>query len=216
MRPIFAFLAYLATIPAANWLIGHFGAFCIPNGPCMIPVGFGLAAPSGVLLVGIAFVLRDIVHRQLGWRWASAAIAAGSVLSLLVAPPALALASVAAFALSEALDQAVYAPLWRRRLVLAVLLSGLVGAAVDSAVFLWLAFGNLDFIAGQIVGKMWMVGLAAIVLWMHENCLLRHRWGAWRHGHIPAPFDEDYRARNCTRCGVSDSSADPHSHWGRM
>jgi hypothetical protein len=31
---------------------------------------------------------------------------------------------------------------------------------VDSIVFLYLAFGSLDFLAGQIVGKLWMVLLA--------------------------------------------------------
>jgi hypothetical protein len=34
---------------------------------------------------------------------------------------------------------------------------------VDSAAFLWLAFGSLDFLAGQVVGKAWAV-LAAIPL----------------------------------------------------
>ena len=27
-------------------------------------------------------------------------------------------------------------------------------------IFLWLAFGSLDFLSGQIVGKLWMVILA--------------------------------------------------------
>jgi queuosine precursor transporter len=67
------------------------------------------------------------------------------------------------------MDQAVYAPLWRRRLVLAVLASGLVGAAVDSALFLWLAFGSLDHLAGQVVGKTWMVAAAAGLLWWRHR-----------------------------------------------
>ena len=163
------FLLYLATIPAANWLIGHAGTMCVPNGPCLIPVGFELMAPSGVLMIGIGLVLRDLVHRELGWRWATAGIAAGSALSCTVAPPALALASMTAFALSEAMDQAVYAPLWRRRLVLAVLVSGTVGALADSALFLWLAFGSLDHMTGQLVGKMWMVGAAAGMLWLRAR-----------------------------------------------
>jgi uncharacterized PurR-regulated membrane protein YhhQ (DUF165 family) len=50
--------------------------------------------------------------------------------------------------------------LQRKRLVLAVLASGAVGAVVDSAVFLWMAFGSFDFIAGQIVGKIWMTIIA--------------------------------------------------------
>jgi hypothetical protein len=63
----------------------------------------------------------------------------------------------------------LYAPLWRRRLVLAVLASGLVGAAVDSVLFLWLAFGSLDHLAGQLVGKMWMVGAAAGLFWLRAK-----------------------------------------------
>lgn len=121
-------------------------------------------APSGVLMIGAALVLRDAVHRLLGWKWAIAAILFGAVLSFQFSPPALVVASVAAFLLSELADLAVYAPLQRKRLALAVAASGVVGAAIDSAVFLWLAFGSLDFIAGQIVGKLWMTVVAAIIL----------------------------------------------------
>ena len=164
-----AFLLYLATIPAANLLVGHVGTVCVPAGPCLVPVGFGLLAPSGVPMIGIALVLRDSVHRSLGWRWAAAGIVAGSAVSFLLAPPALALASLLAFAFSEAIDQTVYAPLWRQRLVLAVLASGAVGAFLDSALFLWLAFGSLDHMAGQMLGKMWMVGGAAGLLWLRAR-----------------------------------------------
>lgn len=158
-----ALAAYAATIPAANWMIGNFGQ-CVPNGPCLIPVGFGLMAPSGVLMIGAALVLRDAVHRLLGWQLAFGAILIGAALSFQFSPPALVVASVAAFLLSELADLAVYAPLQRKRLVLAVAASGAVGAAVDSSVFLWLAFGSLDFIAGQVVGKLWMTMLAATML----------------------------------------------------
>ena len=41
--------------------------------------------------------------------------------------------------------------------MLAVLASAAVGAALDSVVFLRLAFGSLQFLAGQIVGKLWAV-----------------------------------------------------------
>lgn len=163
------FVAYLATIPLANYLIGHVGTFCAPNGPCLIPVGFGLSAPSGVLMIGAALVLRDAVQQILGIRWAFAAIAAGVVLSALVAPPALVLASAAAFAIAETLDMVVYTPLRRRNLPVAVMASGVVGAAADSAAFLWLAFGSLDFIGGQIVGKAWMATAAAVVLWIWQR-----------------------------------------------
>lgn len=169
---LIVFLAYLATIPAANWLIGNAGTVCISNGPCLIPVGFGLSAPSGVLMIGAALVLRDAVQQFLGIRWAFVAIACGVVLSALVAPPALVIASAMAFAIAELLDLAVYTPLRKRNLSLAVLASGIVGAAADSAIFLWLAFGSLDFIAGQLVGKLWMTLTAAAILQLwHKRAL---------------------------------------------
>lgn len=165
----FAFLAFLATVPLANWMIGNVGTVCIPDGPCLLPVGFGLSAPSGVLVIGAALVLRDMVQQLLGIRWAFAAIVCGVILSALVAPPALVLASAAAFLLSEFADLGVYTPLRKKGLALAVLASGVVGSIVDSAVFLFLAFGSLDYIAGQVVGKLWMAGLgAAFLAWRRK------------------------------------------------
>jgi queuosine precursor transporter len=160
-------LAFAATVPAANWLIGNAGTECIPNGPCLIPVGFGLMAPSGVLMIGLALVLRDAVHEAGGVLLALGAILLGGVASWLFAPPMLVLASVSAFLLAELFDLLVYTPLRKRQLAVAVIASGAVGAFVDSAVFLWAAFGSLDFIAGQVLGKLWMSLAAAsgIVAW---------------------------------------------------
>ena len=90
----------------------------------------------------------------------SISAASGAILSAAVAPVSLVLASGVAFLLSEFADLAVYTPLARRRLVAAVVASSLVGLVVDSILFLWLAFGSLDFLAGQIVGKGWMVLLS--------------------------------------------------------
>jgi len=154
-------LGFGLCIPAANWLIGNAGTFCVPEGPCLIPVAPGLMAPSGVLMIGLALVLRDLVQRRLGLTWVSAAILAGAAISWFLAPPALVVASVAAFLLSEFTDLAVYTPLQERRLMLAVAASSAVGLMVDSLVFLYLAFGNVDFLAGQVIGKSWMV-LAAL------------------------------------------------------
>ncbi len=88
------------------------------------------------------------------------AIVAGAIISAGLSPPSIVLASATAFLLSETIDFAVYTPLARKRLVLAVVASSTVGLVVDSIIFLWLAFGSLDFLAGQIVGKAWMVLLA--------------------------------------------------------
>ncbi|MBK19559.1 MAG: beta-carotene 15,15'-monooxygenase [Rhodospirillaceae bacterium] len=162
--------AFALTIPAANWLIGNAGTVCLDNGPCLIPVAPGLMAPSGVLMIGLALVLRDLVQRRLGVKFAIAAILAGAALSAFLAPPALVLASGTAFLVSELADFAVYTPLQRRRLVLAVFASGIVGLVIDSAIFLYLAFGSLDFIAGQIVGKSWMIVLALpAIMWLRQR-----------------------------------------------
>lgn len=155
-----AFLLFLACIPAANWLIGNVGTVCVPGGPCLIPVAPGLMAPSGVMVIGTALVLRDAVHRLLGPAAALAAIGIGAVVSLWLAPPTLVMASGAAFLLSELADFTVYTPLQRRRLLLAVVASSAVGLVVDSVVFLYLAFGSLDYVGGQVVGKAWALLLA--------------------------------------------------------
>lgn len=162
-------IAFAAAVPAANWLVGNVGTECIPNGPCLIPVGLGLAAPSGVLMIGAALVLRDMVHEAAGVKAALLAIAIGGLLSWFVAPPALIFASLASFVLAELADLAIYTPLRRRHLGLAVLSSGVVGAAVDSAIFLWLAFGSLDFIEGQMIGKVWFSVAGGLIVWIRRK-----------------------------------------------
>jgi uncharacterized PurR-regulated membrane protein YhhQ (DUF165 family) len=172
----FLYLAgFIACVPAANWLIGNVGTVCIPRGPCLIPVApFGITAPSGVLMIGLALVLRDLVQRRLGKGWALAAIVVGAALSGLVAPLALVVASVAAFLLSELADFAVYTPLQKRGLIRAVVLSSLVGLCVDSVAFLYLAFGSLDYLGGQILGKAWMVLLSIPVIRLLRDRDERH------------------------------------------
>jgi uncharacterized PurR-regulated membrane protein YhhQ (DUF165 family) len=168
---IFFLFLFALTIPAANWLIGHAGTTCVPpHGPCLIPVAPGLMAPSGVTMVGIALVLRDLVQRRLGTTLSALAVLVGSGLSALYAPPSLVIASATAFLLSEFADLAVYTPLARRRLVAAVIASTCAGLVVDSIVFLWLAFGSLEFLAGQVVGKSWMVLLSIpFVAWLRRR-----------------------------------------------
>jgi queuosine precursor transporter len=164
-------ILFALTIPLANWLIGHVGTSCVgPQGPCVVSVAPGLMAPSGVMMAGIALVLRDLVQRRLGVAISALAIVFGSGLSALLAPASLVVASATAFLLSEFADLAVYTPLARRRLVAAVIASSSVGLVVDSVVFLWLAFGSLDFLAGQVVGKAWMVLLSIpFVAWLRRR-----------------------------------------------
>ena len=154
---LLAFVVFLGLVPLANWMILHVGTVCAPNGPCVIPVAPGLMAPSGVVTVGVALVLRDVVQRCLGTVMGLVAVLAGTALSVLVAPPALVLGSGVAFLLSELADFAVYTPLQRRRLLLAVFASSCVGLVVDSLAFLWLAFGSLAFLPGLVIAKFWAV-----------------------------------------------------------
>src|SRR5689334_21233958 len=84
---------FTACVPLANWMVGNVGTVCVPNGPCLVPVAPGIAAPSRVLVVRLALVLRDLVQRRLGRYWALAAIFLGAVLSAAVAPASLILAS---------------------------------------------------------------------------------------------------------------------------
>src|SRR5919206_4471054 len=105
---LLALACFLGLIPLANWMILHVGSVCPANAPCLVPVAPGLMAPSGVVTVGAALVLRDVVQRCLGAAWGMGAIGAGCLLSMLVAPGTLVVASGAAFALSELADFALY------------------------------------------------------------------------------------------------------------
>jgi uncharacterized PurR-regulated membrane protein YhhQ (DUF165 family) len=151
--------AYIATIFAANWAIQTFG---------VVPVGFGLMAPAGVYFVGLAFTFRDLAHDQVGRKWIVVAILIGAGLSALVSPQ-FALASAVAFGLSELADFAIYTPLRERGWLRAVAVSNAVGLVIDSVLFLWLAFGSLEFLPGQIVGKAWMTLLAIALLWAYRK-----------------------------------------------
>lgn len=162
-----AVIAFILTIPAGNWVLMNVGLVCEPEGLCLIPVWPGVMSPSAVLLAGLALVLRDVVHQMLGARWALYCIVAGAVLSAAFSAPSLVLASACAFLFSELADFFVYTPLRHRNLVWAVLLSGFAGAFVDSAIFLSMAFGSLDYVFGQVIGKFWMslIGCALLLVW---------------------------------------------------
>ena len=154
---------YAACIPLANWMIGNVGE-CIPDGPCLLQMGFGLSAPSGVLVIGAALMLRDAIQMIAGWRWGLIAIGIGAIVSYLLSSPFIVMASVASFVLSELVDFAIYTPLAQKRLTLALIASGVVGAIIDSAAFLLIAFGSIDLIGGQVLGKLYAVAVASVII----------------------------------------------------
>lgn len=163
MKYLYFFL-FVGTVVLANWLIGNVGE-CHPNGPCVIPVWFGIYAPSGVLSIGLAFTLRDLVQHSLGVKWTILAIVIGALLSSYLSPY-LALASGCAFLFSELMDLMVYTPLHHNHFWTAVIGSNIVGLVTDSAIFLFLAFGSLQFLEGQVLGKFWMTLVALPVIYL--------------------------------------------------
>lgn len=191
-------LLFMLTIPLANWMIGNVGTECVSNGPCLIPVGFGYVAPSGVLMVALALVLRDLVHERMGIVGALLAVAIGAVLSFVLGDPHVALASAAAFLFAETCDLMVYAPLRERSKPAAVFASGVVGAFVDSAIFIYLAFGSLDFVIGNTIGKLYASFAVALFLILRSRCFLGHAWSTdFPHPHVYVD--------TCDRCGKRKS-----------
>lgn len=140
-RAVAAFVAFLSAAVAANLLTDAYG---------LVPVGFGLTATAGTFAAGAALFTRDALHDAGGRRLVALAIGGGAALSALFAP-SLALASAAAFVTGETLDTIVYAPLRRRSWTGAVLASNVVGAIVDTAVFL--AIAGYPVTSGALAGQ---------------------------------------------------------------
>lgn len=155
--PLFIASLFILTIVGANWALATYG---------IIPIAPGITAPAGVLFAGLAFSLRDFLHDTGGRWWVIGVIAVGGAASWqLEGAQQFAVASAAAFTVSEVLDFAIYAPLRKRGWLRAVALSNIGGLALDSLVFLWLAFGSLQFLEGQLIGKGYMTLLAVVLLW---------------------------------------------------
>jgi queuosine precursor transporter len=171
-----ALVLYVVCIWAANLTLAYVG---------VIPIGWGLYAPAGVLWAGLALTLRDLVHDRLGAPYTVAAIAAGAALSWLISP-SFALASGAAFLVSELSDLAVYAPIRRRNWLAAIALSNTVGLLVDSVLFLWLAFGSLEFLTGLVVAKVYVTLVTVAVLWFWRDVRDANRAHALRHASYEA------------------------------
>jgi uncharacterized PurR-regulated membrane protein YhhQ (DUF165 family) len=143
-------LAYVISIVLVNM-----GFVYVP----MIPL-LGEMFPPMTLLVGLIFILRDFSQREIGHR-VLIAMGIGCILSYIMADPFIAIASVAAFSISELVDWAVYT-YTKRPLRERILFSSAVGTPIDSAVFLSMIgfFSPVGF-ALMVIGKM----IAAIIVW---------------------------------------------------
>jgi uncharacterized PurR-regulated membrane protein YhhQ (DUF165 family) len=137
-----ATLTFVVVIVGANLLTAHYG----------LVAWLGLTATAGTWVAGFAFVARDHLHESGGPRWVAPAIVAGALISAAFSP-ALALASGVAFLFSELADWSVYAPLRKQGRTRAALASNVVGAVVDTFLFLWIAGFPLDGAATQVLVK---------------------------------------------------------------
>jgi len=125
--------AYVASILLVNWLFA----------PAQLVPGVTVwGSPWGDLylaniVVGLVFVLRDYAQRAIGHYVLLATALAGLITYGLV-DPAIAVASVTAFILSEMTDWGVYS-FTHRPLQTRILLSSLIAVPLDTVVFQYLA-----------------------------------------------------------------------------
>jgi hypothetical protein len=171
---IIAVAVYVASVLLANWLTTRYG---------FVPVGFGEKATAGTFAAGGALVVRDAVQDAVGRAGVVALIVAAAVLSFAVAAPAVAVASGAAFLVSETLDMVAYSPLRARarrfgdkRWAVAVAVAGALGAVADTVVFLRVAFGWSAVwpgMPGQLVGKGEVVAALIVIGAVTSHAVLR-------------------------------------------
>ena len=166
----FAALAalFVALVVLANWLASRF----------VVSVGLGRIAPAGVFCIGAVLILRDWMQQLRGLGWTMPLVYAAGLASWGIGDAAgwtqlqkVAVASVVAFTISETVEAVVFTPLRNRNLSLGVALSATVGNALDSYVFLTLAFGSLTFFLGQFIGKSEMIAVGTALTLVRRRLL---------------------------------------------
>src|SRR5438552_3648164 len=125
---------------------------------------------GGVFCIGAVLVLRDWLQQLRGLLWTMPLVYAAGLASWGIGDAAgwtrlekIAVASVVAFTVSETLEAIVFTPLRKRSLTLGVAVSGTAGNALDSWLFLQLAFGSQAFFTGQFIGKGEMIALGTLL-----------------------------------------------------
>ena len=119
--------AYVAAIVLVNWLFTAIAPMATPLGDLYL----------ANVVVGFIFVLRDYAQREIGHKILLATLAAG-VLTYFMVDPAIAVASITAFVLSEMADWAIYS-FTKRPLQSRILISSLVSVPLDTLAFQHLA-----------------------------------------------------------------------------
>ncbi|MGH3001598.1 MAG: VUT family protein [Gaiellaceae bacterium] len=160
---------FVALALLANWLAARYTVH-VPLTPYV--------APAGVFCIGAILVLRDWMQQLAGLRRTMPLVYAAGLLSWLVGDLAgwtslekVAVASVVAFTASETLEALVFTPVRSKNLTLGVALSATLGNALDSYVFLTLAFGSTAFFRGQFWGKNESIALGVILTFARRRAL---------------------------------------------
>jgi len=89
----------------------------------------------GSVIAGLVFIARDYAQKEVGHKAVLLLMVAASVLSYLMSSPFVALASVSAFAVSEAVDYIVYTK-HKGDFNSKIVVSSLISVPIDTAVFL--------------------------------------------------------------------------------
>lgn len=152
---------FVALVLLANWLASKYVVH-VPLTPYL--------APAGVFCIGGVLVLRDWLQQLAGLAWTMPLVYAAGLLSWGIGDLAgwtslekIAVASVVAFTVSETIEALVFTPLRRRSFSLGVALSATVGNAIDSYVFLSLAFSSTAFFWGQFWGKSEAIAVGVVL-----------------------------------------------------
>jgi uncharacterized PurR-regulated membrane protein YhhQ (DUF165 family) len=142
---------YIALIVAVNYAFTQVPPITLADGTVWPPVS---------LVVGFVFVVRDFAQREIGHR-VLLAMLIGAVLSYFMADSFVAVASAAAFAVSELADWAVYS-FTKRPLSQRILYSSALGAPIDSGVFLaGIGLFSATGVAAMTLSKM----AGAVLVW---------------------------------------------------
>ena len=117
---------YISTVVAINMAFAYIPPIILFDGTIFT---------VGSVIAGLVFVARDFAQREVGHKIVLLLMAAAGLLSYLLADPFVAIASIAAFAISEISDYIVYSK-YKGDFNKRVVVSSLVSVPIDTAVFL--------------------------------------------------------------------------------
>jgi len=117
---------YIATVVGINLAFAYIPPIVLFDGTIFT---------VGSVIAGLVFIARDFAQREVGHKAVLALMAAAGLLSYLLADPFVAIASIAAFAISEISDYIVYSK-YKGDFNKRVVVSSLVSVPIDTAVFL--------------------------------------------------------------------------------